>query len=106
MRLSRQPLPEKMAPFWHGHFAAGADKVRDYRKMKLQLDLLRRHGTGNFRTLLVGVAQNPAMLALLDAGRNVKDALNENFGREVKELFSVARSHDHDPPIYHFNMAT
>jgi hypothetical protein len=89
MLLSRQPLQEKMALFWHGHFATGADKVRDYRKMKLQLDLLRQHGTGNFRTLLVGVAQDPAMLAFLDAGRNVKDALNENFGREVMELFSM-----------------
>jgi len=89
MLLSRQPLREKMALFWHGHFATGADKVRDYRKMQLQLELLRTHGTGNFRTLLVGVAQDPAMLVFLDAGRNVKDALNENFGREVMELFTM-----------------
>jgi hypothetical protein len=89
MLLSEQPLQEKMALFWHGHFATGADKVRDYRKMKVQLDLLRAQGTGNFRTLLVGVAQDPAMLVFLDAGRNVKDALNENFGREVMELFSM-----------------
>jgi hypothetical protein len=89
MLISEQPLQEKMALFWHGHFATGADKVRDYRKMKVQLDLLRAQGTGNFRTLLVGVAQDPAMLVFLDAGRNVKDALNENFGREVMELFSM-----------------
>ncbi len=87
MLLSKQPLQEKMALFWHGHFATGADKVRDYRKMQVQLDLLRAHGTGNFRTLMVGVAQDPAMLVFLDAGRNVKDAPNENFGREVMELF-------------------
>jgi hypothetical protein len=87
MLLSRQPLQEKMALFWHGHFATGADKVRDYRKMQVQLDLLRAKGTGNFRTLMVGVAQDPAMLVFLDAGRNVKDAPNENFGREVMELF-------------------
>jgi uncharacterized protein (DUF1800 family) len=55
--------------------------------MQVQLDLLRAHGTGNFRTLMVGVAQDPAMLVFLDAGRNVKDAPNENFGREVMELF-------------------
>ena len=55
--------------------------------MQVQLELLRAHGTGNFRTLVVGVAQDPAMLVFLDAGRNVKDAPNENFGREVMELF-------------------
>jgi Protein of unknown function (DUF1800) len=87
MLLSKQPLQEKMALFWHGHFATGADKVRDYRKMQVQLEMLRAHGTGNFRTLVVGVAQDPAMLVFLDAGRNVKDAPNENFGREVMELF-------------------
>ena len=54
MLLSKQPLQEKMALFWHGHFATGADKVRDYRKMQVQLELLRAHGTGNFRTLVVG----------------------------------------------------
>jgi uncharacterized protein (DUF1800 family) len=87
MLLSKQPLQEKMALFWHGHFATGADKVRDFRKMQVQLEMLRAHGTGNFRTLVVGVAQDPAMLVFLDAGRNVKDAPNENFGREVMELF-------------------
>jgi hypothetical protein len=98
MLLSEQPLQEKMALFWHGHFATGGDKVRDYRKMKVQLDLLRAKGTGNFRTLLIGVAQDPAMLVFLDAGRNVKDALNENFGREVMELFSmgVGNYSEHD----------
>ena len=89
MLLSRQPLQDKMALFWHGHFATGADKVRDYRKMQVQLDFLLAHGTGNFRTLLVGIAQDPAMLVFLDAGRNVKHALNENFGREVMELFTM-----------------
>jgi len=89
MLLSEQPLREKMALFWHGHFATGADKVRDYRKMKVQLDLLRAQGTGSFRTLLIGVAQDPAMLVFLDAGRNVKGAPNENFGREVMELFTM-----------------
>ncbi len=98
MLVSQQPLREKMALFWHGHFATGGDKVRDYRKMKVQLDLLRAKGTGNFRTLLIGVAQDPAMLVFLDAGRNVKDALNENFGREVMELFTmgVGNYSEHD----------
>jgi len=98
MLVSQQPLREKMALFWHGHFATGGDKVRDYRKMRVQLELLRAKGTGNFRTLLIGVAQDPAMLVFLDAGRNVKDALNENFGREVMELFTmgVGNYSEHD----------
>jgi hypothetical protein len=83
------PLQEKMALFWHGHFATGADKVRDYRKMLVQLELFHQKGTGNFRELLIAVAQDPAMLVFLDAGQNVKGAPNENFGREVMELFTI-----------------
>ena len=78
-----------MALFWHGHFATGADKVRDYRKMLVQLELFHQKGTGNFRELLIAVAQDPAMLVFLDAGQNVKGAPNENFGREVMELFTM-----------------
>ena len=89
MVATDQPLREKMALFWHGHFATGDDKVRDYRKMLVQLDLFQRQGTGNFRDLLVGVAQDPAMLVFLDAGRNVKGAPNENFAREIMELFTM-----------------
>jgi hypothetical protein len=84
-----RPLQEKMALFWHGHFATGADKVRDYRKMLVQLELFHQKGTGNFRELLIAVAQDPAMLVFLDAGQNVKGAPNENFGREVMELFTM-----------------
>jgi len=84
-----RPLQEKMALFWHGHFATGADKVRDYRKMLVQLELFHQKGTGNFRELLVSVAKDPAMLVFLDAGQNVKGAPNENFGREVMELFTM-----------------
>lgn len=84
-----RPLEEKMVLFWHGHFATSEEKVRDYRKMLLQLELFRRHATGNFRDLLIGVAEDPAMLAFLDAGVNVKGAPNENFAREIMELFSM-----------------
>ena len=89
MLNSQHPLQEKMALFWHGHFATNEDKVRDYRKMVQQLELFQNQGTGNFRTLLIGVAQDPAMLAFLDAGVNVKGAPNENFAREIMELFSM-----------------
>jgi uncharacterized protein (DUF1800 family) len=89
MVASNRPLEEKMALFWHGHFATGEDKIRDYRKMEQQLALLHRHATGNFRTLLIEVARGPAMLAYLDAAENVKGAPNENFAREVMELFTM-----------------
>jgi uncharacterized protein (DUF1800 family) len=89
MVVTERPLEERMALFWHGHFACGADKIRDYRKMLGQLALFQRHATGNFRDLLVAVAQDPAMLVFLDAGQNVKGAPNENFGREVMELFTM-----------------
>src|SRR5579871_53725 len=66
-----RPLEEKMALFWHGHFASNEAKVRDYRKLLGQLELFQKQGTGNFRDLTVAVAQDPAMLSFLDAGVNV-----------------------------------
>jgi len=89
MVATNHPLEEKMALFWHGHFATGEEKIRDYRKMEQQLALLHRYATGNFGTLLIEVARGPAMLAYLDAAENVKGAPNENFAREVMELFTM-----------------
>ena len=86
---TKRPLEEKMALFWHGHFATAESKVRDYRKMLLQIDTFERHATGNFGDLVVAVAQDPAMLYYLDAGVNVEGAANENFAREVMELFTM-----------------
>ena len=86
---TNRPLQEKMALFWHGHFATAQNKVRDYRKMLLQIDTFERHAAGNFGELLVAVAQDPGMLYYLDAGVNVKGAANENFAREVMELFTM-----------------
>jgi uncharacterized protein (DUF1800 family) len=93
MVATNRPLEEKMALFWHGHFATGEEKIRDYRKMEQQLALLHRRATGNFRTLLIEVARDPAMLAYLDAAENVKGAPNENFAREVMELFTMGVGH-------------
>jgi hypothetical protein len=90
-RMLRSPrqLEESMSLFWHGHFATTEDKVRDYRKMLAQLNSFYRYGTGNFRDLMIAVAEGPAMLAFLDAGVNLKDAPNENFAREIMELFTM-----------------
>ena len=89
MLVTRRPLVEKMALFWHGHFATHEDKVRDHRKMLRQVELFQRLGLGNFRDLMIAVAQDPAMLAFLDAGVNVKGAPNENFAREILEMFTM-----------------
>lgn len=89
MLTTKRPLEEKMTLFWHGHFATGDEKVRDYRKMLKQNELIRAKATGNFRDLLIAVAQDPAMLAYLDAAVNVKGAPNENFAREIMELFTM-----------------
>ena len=93
MVASPRPLQEKMALFWHGHFASNEAKVRDYRKLLGQLELFQKQGTGNFRDLTIAVAQDPAMLSFLDAGVNVKGASNENFAREIMELFTMGVGH-------------
>jgi len=89
MLQTTHPVEQKMALLWHGHFATHENKVRDYRKMLQQIDLFERGATGNLRELTIKVAQNPAMLYFLDAQYNVKGAPNENFAREVMELFTM-----------------
>jgi uncharacterized protein (DUF1800 family) len=89
MLQTTRPVEEKMALLWHGHFATHENKVRDYRKMHQQIELFERHATGNLRELTIEVAHNPAMLYFLDAQYNVKGAPNENFAREVMELFTM-----------------
>jgi hypothetical protein len=89
MLQTTHPVEEKMALLWHGHFATHENKVRDYRKMVQQIALFEQGATGNLRDLTIRVAQNPAMLYFLDAQYNVKGAANENFAREVMELFTM-----------------
>jgi uncharacterized protein (DUF1800 family) len=89
MLQTTHPVEQKMALLWHGHFATHENKVRDYRKMLQQIDLFETGATGNLRDLTIKVAQNPAMLYFLDAQYNVKGAPNENFAREVMELFTM-----------------
>ena len=89
MVRTNRPLEEKLTLFWHGHFATSEEKLRDYRKALLQLGTLRAGASGNFGALLEAVAKDPAMLVYLDAAQNVKGAPNENFGREVMELFTM-----------------
>ena len=89
MLVTQRPLEEKLTLFWHGHFATGNTKVRDARMAHQQIEMLRANANGNFRDLLFGILTDPAMLVYLDNGENVKDHPNENFGRELLELFSL-----------------
>ena len=89
MLTTPRPLEEKLTLFWHGHFATGANKVRDARMMRQQNEMLRRHASGRLRDLLAGILEDPAMLVFLDNGENVKAHPNENFGRELLELFTM-----------------
>ncbi|MCY2984643.1 MAG: DUF1800 domain-containing protein [Planctomycetota bacterium] len=83
------PLIEKMTLFWHGHFATGAEKVLDVELMHTQNRLLRENALGNFRNLAQGIAKDPAMLIYLDSVTNRKAHANENFARELMELFCL-----------------
>jgi uncharacterized protein DUF1800 len=89
MLKTSRPLEEKLTLFWHGHFATGENKTRDYRLMLVQNEMLRARASGRLRDLLVGILKDPAMLVYLDNGENVKAHPNENFGRELLELFTM-----------------
>jgi uncharacterized protein (DUF1800 family) len=82
-------LTERMTLFWHNHFVSAQQKVRYTRLMYEQNVLLRRHATGNFGDLLHAVAKDPAMVIYLDSASNRKGKPNENFAREVMELFAL-----------------
>ena len=90
---TRRPLLEKMTVFWHDHFATGADKVKGGALMYEQNETLRAHALGKFGDLLGAVAKDPAMLLYLDNQENVKGHANENFAREVMELFTLGIGH-------------
>lgn len=85
-----QPLVERMALFWHGHFACLA---RSPREASNYLEVLRQHGLGYFGDLLRGVSKSAAMLRYLNNIQNRKQHPNENFAREVMELFTLGRGH-------------
>ena len=89
MLLTRRPLQEKLTLFWHDHFATSQEKLTNYELMLAQNETLRAHAGGDFRAMLVAMAQDPAMLIWLDNKDNVKGKPNENFAREVMELFCM-----------------
>lgn len=87
------PLTERMTLFWHNHFTSSLRKVRWPPLLYRQNLLLRKHALGNFRDLLKDIAKDPAMLLYLDNARNFKNKNNENFARELLELFTLGEGH-------------
>jgi uncharacterized protein (DUF1800 family) len=93
MLATPSQLTERMTLFWHNHFVSSQQKVRFTRMMYAQNVLLRRHATGNFGALLHAAAKDPAMVIYLDSASNRKGKPNENFAREVMELFTLGAGH-------------
>ncbi len=89
MITTNAPLLEKMALFWHGIFATGVPKVINGRVLYDQINLFRRHGLDSFDSILLRLAKDPAMIVWLDNQENHSDAINENWARELLELFSM-----------------
>ena len=113
-----RPLQEKMTLFWHNHFATGYNKIagalgategarymaakasEDPGAVRGQLEMLRDNALGNFRDILVNVAKDVAMLVWLDGRTNTKAKPQENFGREIMELFTMGVGHYTEPDVY------
>ena len=89
---TKAPLEEKMCLFWHQIFATGVSKVDHYDEITDMIDMFREKGMGKYRDLLLAVSKNPAMLFWLDNNENHATAVNENWGRELLELFSMGVS--------------
>src|SRR5262245_22217621 len=89
MMKTNVPLREKLTLFWHGHFATSIAKVEDTYLMHKQIETIRSHAWGNLRDLVAAIARDPAMLVYLDGDSNTKEHPNENFARELMELFTI-----------------
>ena len=93
MLRGEDPLLERMTLFWHGHFTSSFKEVKSSYEMIRQNQLFRRAGLGSFRELLRGLARDPALLVYLDNDANQKNRPNENFARELLELFTLGEGH-------------
>jgi uncharacterized protein (DUF1800 family) len=115
---SNRPLQEKMTLFWHNHFATGQSKIagtlgateavrymaakasEDPGRVRGQIEMFRDNALGNFRDILVNVAKDTAMLVWLDGRTNTRAKPQENFGREIMELFTVGVGHYTESDVY------
>ena len=105
MRNGSRPLQEKMALFWHHVFATASSKVGHSYAMAAQVRLFERLGMGSYRELLLELARDPAMIFWLDNQENVKRAPNENWGRELLELFSMGVGNYTEKDVYEASRA-
>ena len=115
---SDRPLQEKMTLFWHNHFATGYNKIagalgaaegarylaakasEDPGQVRGQIEMLRDNALGNFRDILLDIAKDTAMLVWLDGRTNTKAKPQENFGREIMELFTIGVGNYTEPDVY------
>jgi len=93
MLSGQDDLRERMTLFWHGHFTSSMQDVKNSHEMILQNQLLRQNALGNFGDLVHAIARDPAMLEYLDNDSNRKASPNENFARELMELFTIGEGH-------------
>ena len=99
MLTTGAPLLEKMTLFWHGHFATSAAKVRSPYKLWQQNETFRQHALGNFVTLVKAISRDPAMMVYLDLATSKAEHPNENFARELMELFTLGEGNYTEPDI-------
>jgi len=99
MLKTEAPLREKMVLFWHDHFATSIQKVKQPALMVMQNELFRRHATGSFKELTHAILMDPAMMLYLDTQTSKKGQPNENFAREVMELFTLGEGNYTEPDI-------
>lgn len=93
MLTTTSPLTERMTLFWHNHFTSSLDTVERPQLLMQQNQLLRQHSLGNFAVMLKKIVQDPAMMIYLDADKNIKGSPNENFARELLELFTLGHGY-------------
>ena len=105
MTNTERPLQEKMVLFWHHVFATGFDKIESSYEMLNQIDMFRENALGNYQEMLVNVSKNPAMIFWLDNNENHKRAPNENWGRELLELFSMGATNYTEKDVFEASRA-
>ncbi len=105
MVTTNAPLLEKIALFWHRVFATGQTKLIQGKVIVTQIEMFRKLGLGSYRDLLLGLSRDPAMLMWLDNNDNHGNAINENYGREILELFSMGVGNYTEKDIYECSRA-
>jgi uncharacterized protein (DUF1800 family) len=102
MLYGPHPLREKLTLFWHNHFATSNRKVNNAGYMLGQYELMRQHAQGNFRTLLEEMSHDPAMMVWLDTAQSQRNRPNENYARELMELFSLGINNYRRPQMRNY----